>query len=122
MAPTGEELEKQAAEKTKSLETETVHRIRITLTSRDVKALETVCANLKRGAVDKKLGVSRTMGRLFSRAASTAQAAAAEAAAAQAGGGDRRPPPPQQQQPAWAPDSQSDWGHPGAAGPGAGQW
>ena len=50
--------EKQAAEKTKSLETETVHRIRITLTSRDVKALETVCANLKRGAVDKKLKVS----------------------------------------------------------------
>mgnify|MGYP003311655712 CR=1 FL=1 len=32
--------------------------IRITLTSRDVKALETVCANLKRGAVDKKLKVS----------------------------------------------------------------
>ena len=77
---------------------------------------------MRLGAVDKKLGVSRTMGRLFSRAASTAQAAAAEAAAAQAGGPDRRPPPPQQQQPAWAPDSQSDWGHPGAAGPGAGQW
>ena len=55
MSATLEELEKQAAEKTKSLETETVHRIRITLTSRDVKALETVCANLKRGAVDKKL-------------------------------------------------------------------
>ena len=78
---------------------------------------------MRLGAVDKKLGVSRTMGRLFSRAASTAQAAAAEAAAAQPGGPDRRPPPPpQQQQPAWAPDSQSDWGHPGAAGPGAGQW
>ena len=58
MSATLEELEKQAAEKTKSLETETVHRIRITLTSRDVKALETVCANLKRGAVDKKLKVS----------------------------------------------------------------
>ena len=80
---------------------------------------------MRLGAVDRKLGVSRTLGRLFSRAASTAQAAAAEAAAANAaGGGERRPPPPpqQQQQPAWGPDSQSDWGHPGAAGPGASGW
>jgi small subunit ribosomal protein S20e len=35
-----------------------VHRIRITLTSRNVKNLEKVCADLKRGAVDKKLKVS----------------------------------------------------------------
>jgi len=80
---------------------------------------------MRLGAVDRRLGVSRTLGRLFSRAASTAQAAAAEAAAAQAGGDEGRPPPPppqQQQQPAWAPDSQSDWGHPGAAGPGASGW
>ena len=80
---------------------------------------------MRLGAVDRKVGVSRTLGRLFSRAASTAQAAAAEAAAANAaGGGERRPPPPpqQQQQPAWGPDSQSDWGHPGAAGPGASGW
>ena len=53
-----EELEKSAAEKTKALEQDTVHRIRITLTSRNVKNLETVCANLKRGALDKKLKVS----------------------------------------------------------------
>ena len=53
-----EELEKTAAEKTKALEQDTVHRIRITLTSRNVKNLETVCANLKRGALDKKLKVS----------------------------------------------------------------
>ena len=33
-------------------------RATLTLTSRDLKALETVCANLKRGAVDKKLKVS----------------------------------------------------------------
>ncbi|KAJ1458660.1 putative 40S ribosomal protein S20 [Pelagophyceae sp. CCMP2097] len=44
--------------KEKSLETEVVHRIRITLTSRNVKNLETVCANLKRGAQEKKLKVS----------------------------------------------------------------
>jgi small subunit ribosomal protein S20e len=35
-----------------------VHRIRITLTSRNVENLEKVCADLKRGAVDKKLQVS----------------------------------------------------------------
>lgn len=35
-----------------------LHRIRITLTSRNVKNLEKVCADLKRGAVDKKLEVS----------------------------------------------------------------
>eukprot|EP00629_Pelagomonadales_sp_RCC1024_P018701 CAMPEP_0119272790 /NCGR_PEP_ID=MMETSP1329-20130426/9083_1 /TAXON_ID=114041 /ORGANISM="Genus nov. species nov., Strain RCC1024" /LENGTH=128 /DNA_ID=CAMNT_0007272897 /DNA_START=55 /DNA_END=441 /DNA_ORIENTATION=- len=53
-----EELEAKAADKAKALETEVVHRIRITLTSRNVKNLETVCANLKRGALDKKLKVS----------------------------------------------------------------
>eukprot|EP00520_Triparma_pacifica_P002316 CAMPEP_0118653416 /NCGR_PEP_ID=MMETSP0785-20121206/11819_1 /TAXON_ID=91992 /ORGANISM="Bolidomonas pacifica, Strain CCMP 1866" /LENGTH=117 /DNA_ID=CAMNT_0006545957 /DNA_START=32 /DNA_END=385 /DNA_ORIENTATION=+ len=35
-----------------------LHRIRITLTSRNVKNLEKVCSDLKRGAVDKKLKVS----------------------------------------------------------------
>ncbi|GMI36787.1 hypothetical protein TeGR_g12937 [Tetraparma gracilis] len=37
---------------------EKIHRIRITLTSRNVKNLEKVCADLKRGAVDKRLKVS----------------------------------------------------------------
>ncbi|GMI60143.1 hypothetical protein ScalyP_jg11750 [Parmales sp. scaly parma] len=37
---------------------EKIHRIRITLTSRNVKNLEKVCADLKRSAVDKKLRVS----------------------------------------------------------------
>ena len=37
---------------------EVVHRIRITLTSRNVKNLEKVCADLKKGAVEKKLHVS----------------------------------------------------------------
>jgi len=35
-----------------------VHRIRITLTSRNVANLEKVCADLKKGAIDKKLHVS----------------------------------------------------------------
>ena len=35
-----------------------VHRIRITLTSRNVKNIEKVCADLKEKAVDKKLSVS----------------------------------------------------------------
>lgn len=35
-----------------------VHRIRITLTSRNVKNIEKVCADLKKGALDKKLHVS----------------------------------------------------------------
>ena len=35
-----------------------VHRIRITLTSRNVKNLEKVCADLKKGAVDKNLHVA----------------------------------------------------------------
>lgn len=35
-----------------------VHRIRITLTSRNVKNLEKVCADLKKGATDQKLHVS----------------------------------------------------------------
>ncbi|RMX37762.1 small ribosomal subunit protein uS10 [Pocillopora verrucosa] len=34
-----------------------IHRIRITLTSRNVKSLEKVCADLIRGAKDKKLRV-----------------------------------------------------------------
>ena len=33
------------------------HRIRITLTSHNVKNLEKVCADLKKGALDKKLNV-----------------------------------------------------------------
>jgi small subunit ribosomal protein S20e len=35
-----------------------VHRIRITLTSRNVKNLEKVCSDLKKKATDKKLKVS----------------------------------------------------------------
>merc|ERR1719197_1667808 len=35
-----------------------VHRIRITLTSRNVKNLEKVCADLKKASLDKKLHVS----------------------------------------------------------------
>jgi len=35
-----------------------VHRIRITLTSRNVKNIEKVCADLKKGALDKNLKVS----------------------------------------------------------------
>ena len=34
-----------------------VHKIRITLTSRNVKSLEKVCADLKKGALDKRLKV-----------------------------------------------------------------
>jgi len=52
------DVDAAAAAKEKSLETEEVHRIRITLTSRNVVDLENVCANLKRGALDKKLKVS----------------------------------------------------------------
>merc|ERR1719512_555683 len=37
---------------------EVVHRIRITLTSRNVKNLEKVCADLKKASLDKKLHVS----------------------------------------------------------------
>ena len=37
---------------------ETVHRIRITLTSRNVQNLEKVCADLKKAATDKQLHVS----------------------------------------------------------------
>jgi len=50
--------EAAADAKAKSLESEVVHRIRITLTSRNVEDLENVCANLKRGALDKDLKVS----------------------------------------------------------------
>eukprot|EP00898_Chlorokybus_atmophyticus_P000174 jgi/Chlat1/1157/Chrsp112S01632 len=38
-------------------ETERVHRIRITLTSRSVSSLEKVCADLVRGAKEKRLRV-----------------------------------------------------------------
>lgn len=34
------------------------HRIRVTLTSRNVKNIEKVCADIKKAAVDKKLNVS----------------------------------------------------------------
>ena len=37
--------------------TQQMHRIRITLTSRNVKNLEKVCADLIRGAKDKRLKV-----------------------------------------------------------------
>jgi small subunit ribosomal protein S20e len=37
---------------------EVVHRIRITLTSRNVKNLEKVCADLKKASLDKKLHVT----------------------------------------------------------------
>merc|ERR1712013_411005 len=48
-----------SAYKEKQVEEEeaTVHRIRITLTSRNVKSLEKVCTELIRGAKDKKLMV-----------------------------------------------------------------
>ncbi|GAX20144.1 small subunit ribosomal protein S20e [Fistulifera solaris] len=39
-------------------EDQVVHRIRITLTSRNVANLEKVCADVKKGAVDKNLHVS----------------------------------------------------------------
>ena len=39
-------------------EEQVVHRIRITLTSRNVKNLEKVCADLKKGATAKELHVS----------------------------------------------------------------
>lgn len=39
-------------------EDQVVHRIRITLTSRNVANLEKVCADIKKGATDKKLHVS----------------------------------------------------------------
>merc|ERR1712159_767138 len=41
----------------KSMEEAKVHRIRITLTSRSIKDLEKVCADLIRGAKEKKLKV-----------------------------------------------------------------
>ena len=41
-----------------SSEEEVQHRIRITLTSRNVQNLEKVCRDLKKGAVDQKLHVS----------------------------------------------------------------
>ncbi len=41
-----------------AVSSEKVHKIRITLTSRNVKNLEKVCSDLKRGAVDKKLKVA----------------------------------------------------------------
>jgi small subunit ribosomal protein S20e len=50
-------VKKEGAEGAAGAE-QVVHRIRITLTSRNVKNLEKVCADLKKGAVDKKLMVS----------------------------------------------------------------
>lgn len=54
-APYVPPVKKEAAE---SGEAPTIHRIRITLTSRSVANLEKVCADLKRGALDKELPVS----------------------------------------------------------------
>mmetsp|Transcript_4527 Transcript_4527/g.6423 ORF Transcript_4527/g.6423 Transcript_4527/m.6423 type:complete len:132 (+) Transcript_4527:42-437(+) len=58
MAEVAEPMLEVDPAKEKSLESDVVHRIRITLTSRNVKDLETVCANLKRGALEKDLKVS----------------------------------------------------------------
>merc|ERR1712189_72990 len=51
--------QKMSAYKEKQVQEEeaTVHRIRITLTSRNVKSLEKVCTELIRGAKEKKLMV-----------------------------------------------------------------
>ena len=46
------------ATKVETDEASRIHRIRITLTSLNVENLEKVCADLKRGAVDKKLRVA----------------------------------------------------------------
>uniref|UniRef100_A0A182IK83 Small ribosomal subunit protein uS10 n=1 Tax=Anopheles atroparvus TaxID=41427 RepID=A0A182IK83_ANOAO len=51
MASTGKDIEKPVAESA------TVHRIRITLTSRNVRSLEKVCADLIAGAKKQKLRV-----------------------------------------------------------------
>ena len=51
MAATGKDVEKPVAEAA------TVHRIRITLTSRNVRSLEKVCADLISGAKKQKLRV-----------------------------------------------------------------
>merc|ERR1712241_172462 len=45
------------AKKDTQVEESSVHRIRITLTSRDVQSLEKVCADLIKGAKDKNLRV-----------------------------------------------------------------
>ena len=50
-AATGKDIEKPVAEAA------TVHRIRITLTSRNVRSLEKVCADLISGAKKQKLRV-----------------------------------------------------------------
>jgi len=50
----GPAVKKDAA----AAEEQIVHRIRITLTSRNVANLEKVCADLKKGATDKNLKVS----------------------------------------------------------------
>ena len=47
-----------AAKKSIDDEASKIHRIRITLTSLDVKSLEKVCADLKRGAVERNLKVA----------------------------------------------------------------
>jgi len=49
--------EKDVAAKTLEAEEEQLHKIRITLTSRNVKALETVCRDLIEGAREKDLNV-----------------------------------------------------------------
>jgi small subunit ribosomal protein S20e len=51
-------VKKEAADGSTGTEEQTIHRIRITLTSRSITNLEKVCADLKRGAVDKQLPVS----------------------------------------------------------------
>merc|ERR1712072_891133 len=54
------EREVMATKPVKSLEAEEqrLHRIRVTLTSRNVKSLEKVCADLIQGAKDKELHVA----------------------------------------------------------------
>jgi len=49
---------KEGAEGGDGAPTPVVHRIRITLTSRNVGNLEKVCSDLKKGALDKNLHVS----------------------------------------------------------------
>ena len=49
---------KPAAAKAGDAEAQRIHRIRITLSSRNVKNLEKVCADLKKGAEEKNLKVS----------------------------------------------------------------
>mmetsp|Transcript_27104 Transcript_27104/g.43415 ORF Transcript_27104/g.43415 Transcript_27104/m.43415 type:complete len:167 (-) Transcript_27104:364-864(-) len=59
-SPPPQSLEAMATKPVKSLESEEqrLHRIRITLTSRNVQALEKVCADLIAGAREKELHVA----------------------------------------------------------------